>query len=151
MRRTSHLFTIPLAALLVAACGSSKTTTVTSHAYGHHDTDKADTANFVNVYPNTVGTRLDSCQTCHKSFVFTDGNKTIPKSVFDYCHLVDRPDMEDDEVTPTVYDNGPQPTSIADTLNAFGLAYKEKGKSQQALREIAGQDSDGDSHSNGDE
>jgi len=149
MRRTSHLFTIPLAALLVAACGSSKTTTVTSQAYGHHDTDKADTANFVNVYPNKVGTRLDSCQTCHKSFVFTSGDKIKPKSVCDYCHLVNRPDMTNG--APTLYDNGAQPGSIADTLNAYGVAYRDSGRSQKALRDIAGQDSDGDSYGNGDE
>ena len=154
MRRTSHLFTIPLAALLVAACGSSKTTTVTSHAYGHHDTDKADTANFVSVYPNTVGTRLDSCQTCHKSFVFSKvkstGTQYTPKSVCDYCHMVKWPDMNTDG-TIKLYDNAAQPTSIADTLNVYGVAYRDSGKTPQALRDIAGQDTDGDGHRNADE
>jgi hypothetical protein len=152
MSKTSLLCLVLATAL--AACGKNDTP-VTSHAYGHADNDKKDTTNFVNVYPKTVGTRLDSCQTCHKPFDFTSKDskgsiKHNTKSACDYCHLINRPDMQDDLVTPFVYDQ-PQPTKTTDTLNAFGLAYMQAGRTQQALRDIAGQDSDGDTHTNADE
>jgi hypothetical protein len=58
--------------------------------------------------------------------------------------------MQDDGVTPFVYDQ-PQPTRTTDTLNAYGLAYMQAGRTQQALRDVAGQDGDADTYSNADE
>jgi hypothetical protein len=39
---------------------------VQSRAYAGHESDR-DIQNFVRQYPKAIGTRLDDCQTCHRS------------------------------------------------------------------------------------
>jgi hypothetical protein len=135
------------AALLAGAsgCSRSKDEIVSSRSYKGHESD-ADILNFVNVYPKTVGTRLDDCKTCHTSFELTKAGKRYTKSVCDYCHLITHPDREDDG-SLTAYDQS-QPTTIEETLNTYGLAYRAAGSSRQALLDIEGLDSDGDSYTN---
>ena len=61
------------AAVLGAACSSDDQSgdIVSSRSYRGHEND-VDITNFVNVYPATVGTRLDDCQTCHRGGTFTE-------------------------------------------------------------------------------
>lgn len=133
-------------ALTSAACsGNSTEDNVSTRSYKGHEVD-VDSNNFVSVYPNTLGTRLDDCQTCHRggTFSYDSGGeiRTVFKNSCDYCHLVLWPDetfIED------------QPTTYRETLNPYGIDYMDAGRSRAALREIAGTDSDGDSYSNRDE
>lgn len=122
-----------LAALLTAQ-------TVVSRAYRGHESD-ADVQAFAAVYPKTVGTRLDDCQTCHRGGASgTDSGREF--SPCSYCHLLVFPNPK--------YASG-VPKSYEDTLNAYGREYKNAGRNAAAIRIIAGRDSDGDGASNEDE
>jgi hypothetical protein len=110
---------------------------VKSRAYAGHENDR-DVQNFVQQYPKTVGTRLDNCQTCHRSgLAGTDTQKEY--SPCGYCHLLHYGNPK--------YKTG-MPKTFEDTLNPYGLAYKQKGRNAAALAAIAELDSDGDSFSN---
>lgn len=130
-------------ALLAPGCEKDPEDIVSSRAYKGHAND-LDVHYFVNEYPDTVGTRLDDCQTCHRGKTFTYESsgqiRSLTKTACDYCHLVIHPDP-DGFIEP-------QPTSFAETLNPFGAAYLAAGRSRAALRAIAGDDSDGDSYAN---
>jgi hypothetical protein len=110
---------------------------VQSRAYVGHESDK-DIHNFISQYPKAVGTRLDDCQTCHRSGIAgTDTEREY--SPCGYCHLLQYPNAR--------YQTG-VPKGFEDTLNAYGLAYKKHGRTAEALAVIAKLDSDGDNHSN---
>jgi hypothetical protein len=117
---------------------------VSSQSYKGHEND-ADSNYFVTVHNNALGTRLDDCQTCHKGGLFTyqsgDKVKDSFKNSCDYCHLI---------IHPQEF-NEPLPTSYEETLNPFGLAYKEAGRSIDALLAINDVDSDEDGFSNNEE
>ena len=141
MKRITVLF---LLAAFCAAC-STDDGLQSSRAYKGHESD-ADMNRFVTVYPDTIGTRLDDCQTCHKGDTFTYDRGgdivSVYKNACDYCHLIQHPDADFIEPQPTVY---------ADTLNPYGADYMDAGRSKQALKDITADDSDGDSFSNQDE
>jgi hypothetical protein len=124
------------AVLLLAACPEPKTELVSSRAYSGHENDQ-DANNFVRAYPATVGTRLDDCQLCHSGGTVIDNT---PKSVTisnacNWCHLIQWPNSS--------YVSG-YPVAYSDTLNPFGLDYKNSGRSQEAFATIANTDSDSD-------
>lgn len=100
-------------------------------AYKSHNADQ-DTNYFLQVYPAAQGTKLDNCYLCHSGG--NVGSKYLDSC--DYCH--------------TVYGfKPPHPEgSIVQTLNAYGQAYLEAGRSAAALQAIAGLDSDGDGYAN---
>jgi hypothetical protein len=111
---------------------------VTSRAYIGHETD-ADMKGFIRQYPGAAGTRLDDCQTCHRGGVRgTDTEREY--SPCGYCHLLVYPNPK--------YATG-APRTAADTLNAYGLEYKNAGRAFEAFAAIAGRDSDGDGYRNG--
>jgi hypothetical protein len=110
---------------------------VQSRAYVGHENDR-DIQNFIRQYPKAAGTRLDDCQTCHRSGVAgTDTEREY--SPCGYCHLLQYPNGR--------YKTG-VPKSFEDTLNNYGLAYKKAGRNADALSRIAGLDSDGDTFLN---
>lgn len=110
---------------------------VQSRAYAGHENDR-DVGRFVSQYPEAAGTRLDDCQTCHRGGVAqTDTEREY--SPCGYCHLLEFPKPK--------YATG-VPSGYEDTLNAYGLAYKENGRNAGALRRIADHDSDGDGFPN---
>ena len=110
---------------------------VESRAYVGHENDR-DIQNFIQFYPRAVGTRLDDCQTCHRGG--TAGTDTEREfSPCGYCHLLEFPNPK--------YKTG-IPNNFEDTLNAYGLVYKLKGRNGEALSEIADLDSDGDGYAN---
>jgi hypothetical protein len=113
---------------------------VSSRAYVGHENDE-DIQNFVREYPNAAGTRLDDCQTCHRSGVNgTDTEREF--SPCGYCHLLQYPNAR--------YKTG-IPKNYEQTLNAYGISYKEKGRTPEALVAISKVDSDGDGFSNAEE
>jgi hypothetical protein len=94
----------------------------------HHEGEQ-DSPNFLAVYPQTAGTKLDSCATCHTG---GQGTKSAVGSC-QWCHMTYGYDASG---------------NIGDTLNSYGLAYFANGRSEAALQAIEGMDSDGDGYSN---
>lgn len=127
------------------SCNTNDDGLVTSRSYKGHE-NALDANNFVTAYPETLGTRLDDCQTCHKGarFSYPKGDKT--KTVFinacDNCHLITHPSEDFIE---------PQPREYEQTLNPYGLDYLAAGRSKKALLSIAKDDSDSDAYSNEEE
>jgi hypothetical protein len=142
---TSSIFTailiIVLGMIVLSGCSLKKDEPiVSSRAYSGHESDK-DMNNFVAVYPEMVGKRLDDCQTCHRAGVSgTDTSKVY--NPCSYCHLLIHPDPS--------YTTG-VPVSFADTLNTYGLAYNSAGRTKDAVETIENEDSDGDTYLNKDE
>jgi hypothetical protein len=128
------------ACALVAPCRAQRGGAVSSRSYRGHESD-ADITNFVRAYPATAGTRLDDCQTCHRggSFTVAARGRTVQKNPCDFCHLVQHPAEGYAE---------PLPRDFRATLNGYGLAYLEAGRSVRALRAIGRRDSDGDGSPN---
>jgi hypothetical protein len=124
-RRTSRLsMTISVVSIFFVAL-------VCYAAYNHQgDTDSQ---NFRNVYPQAVGTKLDSCATCHTGGSYVSGEKTTTLGSCQWCHYT------------YGYD---QHGKIEDTLNPYGLAYLSHGRSPAAITAIQDLDSDADGYSN---
>jgi len=109
-----------------------------SRAYVGHESD-ADMKGFIAHYPAAAGSRLDDCQTCHRGGVKgTDTEREY--SPCGYCHLLEYPNPK--------YATG-VPKTAADTLNAYGAAYKNAGRDRKAYEAVDGRDSDGDGTPNG--
>ena len=105
-------------------------------AYNHlGDTDSV---NFRSVYPDTVGTKLDSCNVCHSGGSYTSGQppKTTTLGSCQWCHYV------------TNYGTNSTPENLLTTLNSYGLDYKNNGRNAGALLAISDLDSDGDGFTN---
>jgi hypothetical protein len=103
-------------------------------AYNHQgDTDSA---NFRAAYPDKVGTKLDSCTTCHSGGSYTSGGKTTTLGSCQWCHY------------KTNYGADLSEATLLTTLNSYGLAYKVNGRNVAALQAISGSDSDGDGYTN---
>ncbi len=124
-------------ALTMAAPPAGSQKAAESRAYPGHE-NNTDINNFLQVYPAAAGTRLDDCQTCHRAGVKgTDTERVY--SPCGYCHLLLYPNPS--------YQTG-VPKDAEDTLNAYGLAYDNAGRTAEALKEIGKLDSDGDGYSN---
>jgi len=113
-----------------------------SRAYKGHEGD-IDMNNFAFAYPDIVGTRLDDCQTCHTGgeAIESDGGGSTELVYFNpcsWCHLIP---FDSDVIEGT-------PLSYQDTLNPYGLAYKNAGRTVVALQGIEDDDSDSDTYSN---
>jgi hypothetical protein len=114
--------------------------TVKSRAYVGHENDR-DIQNFIRQYPRAAGTRLDDCQTCHRSGISgTDTEREF--SPCGYCHLTQYPNPR--------YKTG-VPKNFEETLNSFGMAYKRNGRTAEALVAVSKTDSDGDGFANAEE
>ena len=138
--RKGNATIIALGLMLVASwiiLAGSAQEKVKSRAYVGHENDQ-DVQNLVQQYPKAVGTRLDDCQTCHRSGV-TGTDTEREYSPCGYCHLLQYPNAK--------YKTG-VPKYFEDTLNAYGLAYKKEGRTIKALAAIGGADSDGDGFEN---
>ena len=113
---------------------------VKSRAYVGHENNR-DMHNFVRQYPKVAGTRLDDCQTCHRSGISgTDTEREF--SPCGYCHLLQYPNPR--------YKTG-VPKTYPDTLNGYGTAYENAGRSLEAVAAIAKLDSDNDKYPNAEE
>ena len=101
----------------------------------YHHMGEIDSGIFVGTYPETADTKLDSCTLCHTggSYVNPKDGKTVTLGSCQWCH----------------YSYGYDASGNIDaTLNAYGLAYKSKGRSSAALGAIEDTDSDGDGYAN---
>ena len=101
-------------------------------AYPHQG--EIDSVNFVSVYPQAKGTKLDSCTTCHSGGSVTSGGKTTTYGNCQWCHY------------KTNY--GADTTQYVNTLNSYGLDYYNHGRGAAAITAIQDFDSDGDHYSN---
>ena len=111
-----------------------------SRAYKGHENDR-DMGRLVAAYPAVVGSRLDDCRTCHAGCEVTIRGRSQLRNACDACHFIPFPYAEAEGA----------PGSFGETLNPFGLAYREGGRSEAALKALAGVDSDGDGFTNGEE
>jgi hypothetical protein len=131
-----------LGAAAASGCSSSSGSAadvVSSQSYRGHEND-GDINAFVNAYPHVVGTRLDDCQTCHTGGeIADDQGQTSQLNPCTYCHLIPYPDAAVVAGAPADYQA---------TLNPYGRQYDRSGRSEEALRSIEGNDSDGDSFDN---
>ena len=105
-------------------------------AYNHFG--DIDSANFRSAYPDRVGTKLDSCTTCHSGGSYTSGipPKTTTLGSCQWCHYI------------TEYGEEATSANLLQTLNSYGLAYKGARRTTVALGAISGNDSDGDGFGN---
>jgi hypothetical protein len=133
-------FAVFAAALIFApSCGSTHHL-ISSKSYQGHES-VADSNNFVRVYKNTLGTRLDDCQTCHlQGIVVNTAGNSFQLSACDYCHIY--------ALHPDNNIVSGAPTSYHETLNPYGIDYLGNGRDRAALVEIGPLDSDGDNYSN---
>ncbi len=120
--------------------GTGPSVVLSSRAYKGHATD-ADINNFVRAYQHTVGTRLDDCQTCHKGGTVTSTGGDVHANPCDYCHYIIHP--------PEGWTG--LPTRFQETLNPYGVDYKNGGRNFKAVLNIADVDSDNDGYTNRDE
>jgi hypothetical protein len=138
------------ALVLFYGCKNNKKDSIifrSSRAYKGHEGD-VDMNRFVSVYPFVRGTRLDDCQTCHTGgdILFdTTVDPATPEQEWEsfyscnYCHFIPFPDSDIITGAPVTYE---------DTLNSYGLAYKNAGRKASSLRSIEDDDSDTDGHNN---
>ncbi len=133
---TAVAIIIAIGCMILALAGASQENT-SSKAYVGHENDR-DINNFIRQYPGAAGTRLDDCQTCHRSGIKgTDTEREF--SPCGYCHLLQFPNAK--------YKTG-VPKNFEQTLNPYGIEYKEKGRTPEALASISEMDSDRDGFAN---
>jgi len=99
-------------------------------AYTHQG--EIDSANFLAKYPQTAGTKLDSCNVCHRGS--SKPQDPVSLGSCQWCHYT------------TGY--GKTPGNFVNTLNSYGQAYLNSGRNVAALTAIENNDSDGDGYSN---
>jgi hypothetical protein len=101
-------------------------------AYRGHANDQ-DVNAVLAVYPALKGTSVDSCATCHVHGDVKDAAGAVrSENHCDYCHAV----FVRDKRNPK------------ETLSRYGRDYLAAGRSEPAVRALAGKDSDGDGFSN---
>jgi hypothetical protein len=88
-------------------------------AYSSHQNDQ-DINNFLTVYPFAKSTKLDDCSLCHP------GSPNGKSGSCDYCHQT----------------YGLKPPHGNVPLNPYGQAYKDAGRSEEALQNIENLNSD---------
>ena len=125
-----------VAGVLVAFCicmGSN------GFAAYHHEGEK-DAAKFLTAYPSKAGTKLDNCNLCHTGGEYVnDKGKTVYGGSCQFCHGTYK------------YDGSGGAVALANTLNTYGADYKAAGMTAQAISDIDGDNSDGDSYTNAEE
>jgi hypothetical protein len=126
-----HVKKLSIIAVVLVLC----TAHVSFAAYNHPG--DSDSGIFRTVYPNTVGTKLDNCATCHRS----SSTSNVPPDPVTYgscqwCHY------------KTNYGADLSDPTLQKTLNPYGLAYLNSGRNANALQAISGDDSDGDHFAN---
>jgi hypothetical protein len=115
MKKKTLLWSMMVLGILLAVI----TATLVMAAYSSHQNDK-DINNFLTVYPFAKSTKLDDCSLCHP------GSPNGTSGSCDYCHKT--------------YGLTPPHGNVP--LNQYGQAYKDAGRSQEALRNIENLNSD---------
>lgn len=96
----------------------------------YHHMGDTDSETFLRVYSDKAGTKLDSCALCHRGGTTETGTQM---GNCQWCHYKYGYDASG---------------NIDDTLNPYGMDYKQEGRSEEALLFIETWDSDGDGYSN---
>jgi hypothetical protein len=99
----------------------------------YHHMGEQDAPRFLAVHPEKAGTKLDNCALCHSGGSYTSGGKTTTLGSCQWCHYKYGYDKSGD---------------IRATLNPYGKAYSDAGRTEQAIRDIESLDSDGDGFGN---
>ena len=102
-------------------------------AYTHEG--EIDTPNFRTIYPQTEGTKLDSCTLCHRGGSYVSGGKTTNLGSCQWCHYKSNYGKT-------------EKYNYAETLNNYGKDYLEHGRNEAAITAIQDLDSDKDGYSN---
>ena len=101
---------------------------------GYHHMGEKDTAEFLKVYPNKKGTKLDSCALCHTGGEYKNSsNIMINMGSCQWCHYKYGYDGKGD---------------IKETLNSYGYDYLSSGRNSDSISAVALKDSDGDGYNN---
>jgi hypothetical protein len=99
----------------------------------HHEGEK-DAGKFLTAYPVKAGTKLDNCALCHKGGEYLDSkSKPVELGSCQWCHRTYGYDGAGD---------------IQETMNEYGKAYKNAGRTAEAAISLNSQDSDGDGYDN---
>ncbi len=111
--------------------------TNSSDAAYHHEGER-DSGNFLQIYYDKAGTKLDHCGLCHTGGSYTSSTgKPATLGSCQWCHYTT--------------DYGRQNDKIEQTINTYGKAYKNNGRNADAITRIDSLDSDGDNSTNRDE
>jgi hypothetical protein len=102
-------------------------------AYTHEG--EIDSPRFHAVYPQTAGTKLDSCTLCHRGGSYVSGGKTTNLGSCQWCHYKSNYGKR-------------EKYNYAETLNSYGKDYLGRGRNEAAVKAMADLDSDGDGYSN---
>jgi hypothetical protein len=99
----------------------------------HHEGEN-DSDNFISVYPEKAGTKLDHCALCHSGGQYTNSKgKLVSLGSCQWCH----------------YSYGYDASgNILNTMNAYGKDYHDNGRNAAAIGAIENLDSDGDGYTN---
>ncbi|MBF0209659.1 MAG: hypothetical protein HQK68_02115, partial [Desulfamplus sp.] len=109
----------------------------TTYAAYHHEGER-DSGNFLEVYYDKAGTKLDHCALCHSGGSYTSSTgKPATLGSCQWCHYTT--------------DYGRQNANIEQTINSYGKDYKNNGRSASAISRIDLMDSDQDGSTNRDE
>ena len=100
----------------------------------YHHMDEQDAPQFLQAYPDKASTKLDDCVLCHRGNTYTTkkGN-VVTESACQVCHAEYGYDGSGD---------------IEETMNPFGIAYRDAGRNVAAFAAIEDDDSDNDTYSN---
>jgi len=99
----------------------------------YHHEGEIDSDQFLAVYPEKAGTKLDHCSLCHTGGQYESSGKMVSLGSCQWCHYT------------YGYDGH---GNIVDTLNSYGMDYLVNGRDAAAVTAIAGMDSDEDGYSN---
>ena len=106
----------------------------TVNAAYHHEGEQ-DSGNFLAQYPDKAGTKLDHCALCHSGGSYTKSTGSeVSLGSCQWCHYIT--------------DYGKDNVNIEQTINAYGKAYHDNGRNQDAISRIDSLDSDGDASLN---
>lgn len=100
----------------------------------YHHQGESDSDNFIAVYPEMAGTKLDHCALCHKGGEYEKKpGKWVSLGSCQWCHHIYGYDGQGD---------------LDATMNEYGKAYDTNGQNQAAVRAIENLDSDADGFDN---
>jgi len=99
----------------------------------HHEGEN-DSDNFISVYPDKAGTKLDQCALCHSGGQYEKSPGVwVSLGSCQWCHY------------SYGYDGS---GNILNTMNAYGKDYHDNGRNASAINAIENLDSDGDGFTN---
>jgi hypothetical protein len=125
----SKFVRVPLFALAAAVLIATARSAYKGHA------DDSDVNALLAAYPVLKGSAIDSCATCHRAGEVPDierPGKKRRENHCDHCHVMHVNQKHD----------------VKETLNRYGADYLAAGRGANAVKALAGKDSDGDGFSN---